>query len=241
MKHKIAMVLICVLLTAGIILTGLRIRTVRVTGAKNYTEEEIEEILFPTPLYRNTLVCFVRQSLGKKKDIPFVQDYKILFLSPSEVEVIVYEKSIVGYLSYMSSLMYFDKDGIVVESARQKLPGIPEITGLHFGQIVLYKPLPVESSRIFSLILNLTQTLQSYQIPVERIRYDKDLNATLIIGDMDVLLGDAAEMNGKIAELSNMLPHIQGESGELDLRDYEPTDPGRGHSFRRKPPRSEGR
>ena len=31
------------------------------------------------------------------------------------MEVIIYEKSVVGYVSYMSSYMYFDKDGIIVE------------------------------------------------------------------------------------------------------------------------------
>ena len=32
-------------------------------------------------------------------------------------------KSIVGYVSYMSSYMYFDREGIVVESSGQKVRG----------------------------------------------------------------------------------------------------------------------
>ena len=58
--------------------------------------------------------------------------------------------------------MYFDRDGIIVESSGEKLEGVPWITGLDFGQIVLYKPLPVEDPDVFQEILNLTQQLSLY-------------------------------------------------------------------------------
>ena len=218
----------------AILCVSLSVTSVRVTGNRTYTAEEIEQLVFPTRMSRNSVACMVSGLMGKKRSIPFVQDYKISFLSPGEVEVIVYEKSIVGYVSYMSSRMYFDKDGIIVESANQRLPGIPEITGLHFGQIVLYRELPVENRRIFSMILNLTQTLSTFGIPADMIRYDKDLNATLNIGNVSVLLGGSNDMNGKLSELSNSLPRIKDRDGTLDLSDYDPTVPNRMYSFRRR-------
>ena len=234
MKHKIILVLVSVFLAFAILCVSLSVTSVRVTGNRTYTAEEIEQLVFPTRMSRNSVACMISSLMGKKRSIPFVQDYKISFLSPGEVEVIVYEKSIVGYVSYMSSRMYFDKDGIIVESANQRLPGIPEITGLHFGQIVLYRELPVENRRIFSMILNLTQTLSTFEIPVDVIRYDKDLNATLNIGSVSVLLGGANDMNGKLSELSNILPRIKDLDGTLDLSDYDPTVPNRMYSFRRR-------
>ena len=234
MKHKIILVLVSVFLAFAILCVSLSVTSVRVTGNRTYTAEEIEQLVFPTRMSRNSVACMISGLMGKKKSIPFVQDYKISFLSPGEVEVIVYEKSIVGYVSYMSSRMYFDKDGIIVESANQRLPGIPEITGLHFGQIVLYRELPVENRRIFSMILNLTQTLSTFEIPVDVIRYDRDLNATLNIGSVSVLLGGANDMNGKLSELSNILPRIKDLDGTLDLSDYDPTVPNRMYSFRRR-------
>ena len=238
MKHKIILVLVSVFLAFAILCVSLSVTSVRVTGNRTYTAEEIEQLVFPTRMSRNSVACMIRGLMGKKRSIPFVQDYKISFLSPGEVEVIVYEKSIVGYVSYMSSRMYFDKDGIIVESANQRLPGIPEITGLHFGQIVLYRELPVENRRIFSMILNLTQTLSTFGIPADMIRYDKDLNATLSIGNVSVLLGGANDiandMNGKLSELSNILPRIKDLDGTLDLSDYDPTVPNRMYSFRRR-------
>ena len=234
MKHKIILVLVSVFLAFAILCVSLSVTSVRVTGNRTYTAEEIEQLVFPTRMSRNSVACMIRGLMGKKRSIPFVQDYKISFLSPGEVEVIVYEKSIVGYVSYMSSRMYFDKDGIIVESANQRLPGIPEITGLHFGQIVLYRELPVENRRIFSMILTLTQTLSTFGIPADVIRYDKDLNATLNIGNVSVLLGGSNDMNGKLSELSNILPRIKDLDGTLDLSDYDPTVPNRMYSFRRR-------
>lgn len=51
---------------------------------------------------------------------------------------------------------YFDKDGIIVESTSETLPGVPKIAGLSFGHIVLHQPLPVEDISVFNEILNLT-------------------------------------------------------------------------------------
>ncbi len=234
MKQKILMIVACILLTAGILFVSVSVTEIKVTGNRTYTEEEIENLVFPTRISRNSMVCLVSQMLGKKRSIPFVQDYKISFTGPSSVEVIVYEKSMVGYVTYMSSHMYFDKDGIIVESAGQRLPGIPEITGLRFGQIVLYRELPVENSKIFSMILNLTQTLSTYGIPADLIRYDGDLNATLVIGNVNVLLGGSNDMNGKLSELSNILPQIKDLSGTLDLSDFDPTVTNRMYSFHRR-------
>ena len=63
-----------------------------------------------------------------------MEDYKLVFVAPLKWKSSFMIKSIVGYVSYMSSYMYFDRDGIIVESSADCLPGIPWITGLEFGQ-----------------------------------------------------------------------------------------------------------
>ena len=149
-----AAVIVLLLILIG--LFSLQIKTVTVTGNVRYTQEQITEMLFPDKVSRNPVVCYLKDHFQEHVEIPFVQDYKIEFQGLNKVEIIVYEKSVVGYVSYMSSCMYFDKDGIVVESTSKTLPGIPEITGLKFGHIVLYQKLPVENDAVFQEILNLT-------------------------------------------------------------------------------------
>ncbi len=161
-----------------------------------------------------------------------MEDYKLVFKGLSKAEVIIYEKSVVGYVSYMNSYMYFDKDGIIVESANQKLPGIPWITGLQFDHIVLYQKLPVESQQVFEEILNLTQILSIYGIRVDKIQYNSFGEATLYMGDIEVILGNNQSLNGKIAELSDMLPELEGLSGTLYLDVYEESNSSPMYAFK---------
>ncbi len=210
-----------IVLLAGILCFSLRITQVEVTGNKQYTQEEIAGFLFPDSKSRNTLLCFLQDRFRKHIQIPFVEDYEIVFQAPNHVEVIVYEKSVVGYVSYMSSYMYFDKDGIIVESANEALPGVPLITGLKFGQIVLYQKLPLEKEEIFQEILNLTQILTINHLQVDRIQYGRYGDITLYMKGIEVLLGNGGNLNGKVSELKDMLPQLEGVSGILHLEDYD--------------------
>lgn len=148
-KRRTGPAIVLTLLLMAILALSINIKTITVTGNKRFTQEQMTEMLFPDRLSRNFLFCYLRDRLKDHEPIPFVEDYKLVFRGPSEVEIIVYEKSVVGYVSYMSSYMYFDKDGIIVESANEKLPDVPLVSGLKFGQIVLYQKLPVEDEKIF--------------------------------------------------------------------------------------------
>ncbi len=231
-RKRIVIAAAVIVLLALILCLGVNIREIEITGNERYTSEQIEEILFPDRLSRNSLYCYIRDKVRPHESIPFVQDYRIVFRGPNRVEVLIYEKSVVGYVSYMSSYMYFDKDGIIVESANEKLSGIPWITGLKFGQIVLYQKLPVESDSIFEEILNLTQILSIYHLSVDKIQYGSYGEATLYIGDIQVVLGNNESLNGKIAELSDMLPILEGRKGTLYLDDYDDTGASAGYAFK---------
>ena len=165
------------------------------------------------------------------KQIPFIEGYDILFQNPVSVEIIVYEKSVVGYVSYMSSYMYFDKDGIIVESSNSKLEGVPLVTGLEFGQIVLNRPLPVKNQQIFERVMNLTQILSVFELQTDRIHYDEHGNVTLSIDEIEVYLGDNLEMNGKISCLADMLPELSGMAGTLYLDSYDENNADKWYSF----------
>lgn len=222
---------VVVLLLAGVLMVSLQIRTITVTGNQRYTEEQMIENVFPDRLSYNAVYCYLKDRFQPHEKIPFVEDYSIVFKSPLSVEIIVYEKSVVGYVSCMSSCMYFDKDGIVVESTNEQLEGIPQITGLRFGQIVLYQKLPVEQADIFQEILNLTQILSVYEMKVDRIQYSSFGEATLYMDGIEVQLGGNENLNGKIAELNDMLPILSGRSGVLYLEDYDETNTTASYSF----------
>lgn len=235
--HTGAGITVTVLLLALILLLSVHIQNISVTGSGRYSSGQIEELLFSGRWGRNSAYAYATARFRPHRQIPFVEDYKVVFHSPFDVEVIIYEKSIVGYVSYMSSYMYFDKDGIVVESSGSRLEGVPWITGMEFGRIVLYQALPVEDKGVFEEILNLTQQLSMYEIAVDRIQYDKNGQASLFIDQMEVTLGDNTDIDGKISTLSDILasqPHLTQISGTMRLENYSESDSRAGITFKRK-------
>ena len=142
---------------------------VTISGSDRYTPQQIENILFSGRWGNNTILALINDKTKPQTD-PFVEDYKIVFMVLLKVEVIVYDKSIVGYVSYMSSYMYFDREGIIVE----KLYELP--SGIHRSQVWNLDALFVQTSsckgiRKYLKILNLTQQLSVYNIQVDRIRF----------------------------------------------------------------------
>ena len=225
-SYKWAGIAAALLLLGAVLVFGLRIKEVTISGSDRYTPEQIETILFSGRWGNNTIRAFINDKTKPHKQIPFVEDYKLVFHGPFKVEVIVYDKSIVGYVSYMSSYMYFDRDGIIVESSADCLAGVPWITGLEFGRIVLYKPLPVQDPKIFEEILNLTQQLSVYNIQVDRIRFSSSGQPSLTIGQMEVTLGDGGDVDGKLSLLNDILrdhPELKEKKGTLELDGYSDT------------------
>lgn len=203
-----------------------------IEGNEKYTKEEMIEYIFNDEWDRNPFVLYYNTKFGKIKEIPFVDTYEVEITSLDSVKITVYEKKIIGYVSYMGTNMYFDKDGVVVESSLECLEGIPPVTGLEFENIVLNEKLPVEDEDVFNVVLDTTQSLQKYKINADKIYISEDTEVTLYIGKIEVLLGKDSDMNDKIRSLNDMLPNIEGMSGTLDIREYN--DNNTGYTFKKK-------
>ena len=137
-QHMILGIAVAVFLLTAILVLSVRIQTITVSGSSRYSAEQVEELLFSGRMGKNSVIAYLRDRLNPHKQIPFVEDYKIVFHGPFHAEVIIYDKSIVGYVSYMSSYMYFDREGIVVESSGRKLEGVPWITGMDLGLSLIH-------------------------------------------------------------------------------------------------------
>ena len=231
---KIFIFIFILILSLIFTLSIVRIKDIKVKGNSWYTDSEIENLVFPTNVSRNSLLALVDKALNRKKSIPFVQDYSINFESPFSVELIIYEKSMVAGVEYMSSYLYFDKDGIVVESSAKKLDNIPVVKNLKTGDVVLYKKLPVENTEIFNDILNITQVLSVKGIKTEYIEYNSDKTVNLMIGEIRVELGEIYDLNSQISALMDILPKLKGLKGDLYLDTYNDNNSKGMYTFKKK-------
>ena len=141
-------------------------------------------------------------------------------LDPHTIKIEVYEKALAGYVEYLEKYMYFDKDGIVVESSRELLDGVVKIEGLDFEHIVLHQVLPVEKKEVFNLILSLTQMLTKYAIDVDKISFDDGMNIWIYRKNVVVQMGKDVFLDEKMAKFKDMLPNLDGLAGTLYLDDY---------------------
>ena len=202
------------------IVQNYTITTVYVEGNIHYTNEEIMEMVMGGSYGHNSLFLSLKYRDKGIDNIPFIQTMDVSIEAKDTVRIMVYEKALAGYVSYLGRYVYFDKDGIVVETSQEKTAGIPQVTGLSFNHVILHEPLPVEKPEVFDEILNISQQLSKYSLSADKIYFDSNYQVTLIFGDAKIAIGDSQDIDEKIMTLQYLLPSLVGKSGTLDMREY---------------------
>lgn len=211
------LIIVVVILIANI----YHIKTITVEGNLHYTNDQIIGMVMKNRLDQNSLYLSLKYRKKDIRGIPFIEKISVDILAPDEIKIVVYEKAVAGYIEYLGKYMYFDKDGIIVETSMEKTESVPEITGLNFDYIVLHEALPVENTDVFQSILDMTQLLEKYEIKTDKIYFDKDNQMVLYFEDIRVRLGDISNIDDKIIRLKSILPEIKGEEGILHMENFE--------------------
>ena len=202
------------------ITTNYTVTTVYVEGNVHYSNEEIMEMVMEGRYGHNSLFLSLKYKDKSIEDIPFIEKMDVSVLDPHTVKIEVYEKALAGYVEYLDRYLYFDKDGIVVESSTEKTKGIPMVTGLSFDHVVLHQPLPVEDDTVFGEILSITQLVNKYDLSVDRIFFGADKTLTLYFETVKAAFGTGENLEAKVMELQYMLPELKGKSGTLRMENY---------------------
>lgn len=228
---SVSLLLLLVILIAGYeyVIRNYTVTTVYVEGNVHYTNEEIMDMVMGGRLGHNSLFLSLKYKDKGMEDIPFIQTMDVTIEAKDTIRINVYEKALAGYVSYLGQYVYFDKDGIVVETSAEDTAGIPQVTGLKFDYVILHEPLPVEKPEVFDEVLNITQLLERYSMSADRIYFDSDYRVTLMFGEAKVALGDDQYIDEKIMKLQYILPDLIGKKGTLDMREY--SDDTKSYSF----------
>lgn len=214
----ITLIIVCIAIL--VVKTHFTITSVDITGNEHYTADQIEDYVLAGKYGHNSIYLYLKGRFGKADTVPFIEKMDVDLLSPTEVKIHVYEKAVAGYVEYLGHYLYFDKDGIVVESSTERVNGIPFVTGLEFNYITLHEKLPVDKEEVFKLILNITQLLTKYKLDIDKIYFDKNYNITLYFGDVRVYLGNSDYIDEKINRLRFILPELAEHKGVLHMENY---------------------
>ena len=211
----VLLIVFSVLLAVGI----FKVEEVEVTGNYYYSKSEITELVMGE--HKNSLYLVFLYDYLDGKDIPFVDSVEVTMESPSRIKIRVYEKTMIGYVEYMGSNLYFDKDGTVVESSNAILEGIPCIKGLKFDTLTLYQPLNVANTEVFEVLLSMTQMMKKYELNPDAITLKNDsTEIVLTFADVKINLGSGENMDEKASRIKPLLPDLADKSGTLHMEEY---------------------
>ena len=144
-------------------------------------------------------------------------------LSDDTIRIRVFEKPVIGYVRYLGSNMYFDKDGYVVESNDTITVGVPLVTGIVFDHMALGEKLQIENEKAFDMILLLKNILDKGDEPLyaDKINISSRNELTVYFGGIEVSLGDdMATLEDRITQLRGILKKYEGQAGSLQMTSY---------------------
>ena len=141
LAKPIIVLVILIIFCAAIIIVRekFRVSIVDIEGNEHYTTREIRDLVMDGPYGNNSIYLYFKYKNKSINDIPFIEKMDVKILSPTHIRIDVYEKAVAGYIEYLGHYIYFDREGIAVESSTETTSGIPFVTGLEFDHIVLHQ------------------------------------------------------------------------------------------------------
>ena len=210
------------ILIIGIIMSFTMIQTTIIDEGSNYTKREIENMVMDGLLEHNSLYLFFKYRYAEQEKIPFIEYIDVSWVDAKTVKIKVYDKSIIGCTNYMNEYLYFDKDGLVIETSPKRQKSIPYITGLNFSEVSLNNKIKVSNEEVFNTILSVTQQVTKYKLDISEINFDKNYNMTMYSGDITILFGKKETYDEQLAKLQSMLEEAKKKNlkGILHMENY---------------------
>lgn len=218
------MILALLLLTAGVFYF-LRITQIKVEGGEIYSDQEIISTAMSDQYSYHTLYFLAESKLGHVPCLPFVQEIDVEWKNPTSIILHVYDKTISGCVKYMGQYIYFDKDGVVLQSLSEPMDGVPVVTGIKFGKFTLNEAFEVKDDSLFDTIMNLSRLIKHYKVQVDQVKFEGK-NVTLYSGDVEVYLGQKDFYDDDLAALSSVLKKTnkKGLAGTINMENFTSGD-----------------
>lgn len=189
---------------------------VEVMENEHYTKDEIQEMVLTGVFSSNSILAPVTCSRDDVQDIPYVAGYSVTRSGRNSLVISVRNKNIVGCIPYLDSYIYFDRNGIFVESARSRETTVPYFDGIEVSRAVMNEKLPIKNTVLNTAVALSTFFAKNDMIP-DHIQFDEDYSISLLYGDITVRLGKDKYLEDKMSRAAAILPQIAGEKGILHM------------------------
>lgn len=213
------------LLTAGLIFffAYFKVDEVEVMGSSHYSEKEVRKMVLRGPLASNSVLAPLLYTKRETEDIPFVKGYVVSQVNRNTICISVKEEKPVGCIPYLDSYIYFDRNGIFIESSKKRDETIPYFDGISVKHVIKDEELPIKGKTVLNTAVALATIFQKNETIPDHIEFDENYQISLLYGDITVMLGKDEFLEDKMTRAVAILPLIAGKKGILHLESVTDT------------------
>lgn len=230
-KKRVKIILFFLLFLCLSFLTGFimfkmgafNVRHIEVRGNKQFSDVEISEHILSDRYCRYAPYIYLKYKLFKPKVMPFVADMDVKLTGLDTVRVDVKEKPIVAYVEHMESHLFFDCDGMIVESSDRTIPGIVRVEGLNFKSYKLYERPKLDNPVILDSLNGIVRKINKYDLKPTSLEINKRGEINLKFRELTVRLGMDEALDEKLSRVASIIPMLNDKKGILKLNAYRKT------------------
>ncbi len=122
------------------------------------------------------------------------------------------------YVEYINTCMLVAADGVVIGSTDEPPADIPEVSGISFSKIIVGEELEPTDPHTYEYARKVIDSLTRNTVFVNKVYISSDLQATMYINKVRVLLGADDKTEEKIRDLRDFYEDMKDLSGTLDMQ-----------------------
>lgn len=220
---KILIIIASIVLILTFLVFFFRVKNIKFEGNTFYSQEKMMEMFQPSFLEWNTLSFFLLEKMHLTPMPEFVREYEVEYMWPGDISIKLYEKTIIAGIVYNNQYIYFDKDGMVLQSANKPVKNIPLFEIKSVTTFSLYTKVKMEDEDLLERIMNLANLFQHYKVSWDKVQFDDSKNVFLYAKNIKVNMGKRENYDEQVSALSSILPQIlkRNKKGEIDLSNYQ--------------------
>lgn len=205
----------------ALIIFAFNLKEVRVVSdLHQFTEAEVKKYMDVKGI-DNTLIFWLKNKIGKSQKMDLFEDYTVSMNSPFGVTISAYEKKLIGYIENEKIYYYFDDTGRILKITSEKISAVPKVTGLGYDKLNLYKEIEAKNKKALSSVLKINNAIDEYDFAVKTVHISDDLEMTLYIKNVEILLGKEKDMDAKLRGLNDLYENMLEYRGILDMKMYD--------------------
>ena len=221
LRTWVKVVLVAIPVIAGIvclIVFGFKLNDIHYTSDLNqFTKEEVQAYLDAND-FNNSFTLWFRDLIGKEEEIDLFEDYDVSFESITKLKIDAHEKQFKGYIKNDKQYYCFDEDGKLLKIAQDKVKDKPLVKGMTISNANLYQKIKVTQPKQFNAVLQVANGVDDYDFVVKKIIVNKDCEVTIVIKNVQVMLGTTTNLKKKLSDLNDMSKNLKKLKGTLDMR-----------------------